>query len=99
MTINASEVDSEAHKNLHILNIKALRLAIANDLENLEKVNVTWGRSREKSLAYTQLQEASMWLGMELRRLADGVSCYPNGNDTSNAIVDPPEPTAAIRKA
>ncbi len=44
--------------------------------------------SRERSLSITKLQEAVMWLGMDLKRLAVP-NPYPNSKDPSNATVDP----------
>lgn len=44
--------------------------------------------SRERSLAITKLQEAVMWLGMDLKRLGTP-NPYPNSKDPSNAVVDP----------
>ena len=44
--------------------------------------------SRERSLAITKLQEAVMWLGMDLKRLNE-TGPYPNSKDTSTDIIDP----------
>ena len=44
--------------------------------------------SRERSLAITKLQEAVMWLGMDLKRLGTP-NPYPNSKDPSNTIVEP----------
>ncbi len=44
--------------------------------------------SRERSLVITKLQEAVMWLGMDLKRLGTATP-YPNSKDPTNAIVDP----------
>jgi len=44
--------------------------------------------SRERSLVITKLQEATMWLGMDLKRLGTP-NPYPNSKDPSNTIVDP----------
>lgn len=44
-------------------------------------------KSRERSLTITKLQEAIMWLGMDLKELA-APNPYPNSYDTSNTIVD-----------
>jgi hypothetical protein len=49
--------------------------------------------SRETSLAITKLQEAVMWLGMNLKRINEmtpGASPnpYPNSRDTSNTVID-----------
>lgn len=55
--------------------------------------------SRERSLSITKLQEAVMWLGMDLKRIADsqGINCfepnpYPSSKDPSTGDVI--EPTA-----
>lgn len=81
-------MDSDAK----IIHVKELRQRIKGVLGMLEQA----GPSRECSLCRTKLQEAGMWLGMELRRLADGVSCYTEANDTSHARVDPAQPDAPI---
>lgn len=44
--------------------------------------------SRERSLARTKLEEAVMWLGMDLKRLGTP-NPYPNSRDVGNTIVDP----------
>lgn len=44
--------------------------------------------SRERSLAITKLQEAVMWLGMDLKRLGEA-NPYPNSMDSSNTTIDP----------
>jgi len=45
--------------------------------------------SRERSLGITKLQEAVMWFGMDLKRLNDGRTCYPESYNPSNTIVEP----------
>lgn len=50
--------------------------------------------SRERALAITKLQEAVMWLGMDLKRIAEArpevlPNPYPNSKDPSNTTVDP----------
>lgn len=44
--------------------------------------------SRERSLAITKLQEAVMWLGMDLKRLNEA-DPYPNSKDPSTDKIDP----------
>lgn len=44
--------------------------------------------SRERALAITKLQEAVMWLGMDLKRLGE-INPYPNSRDTTNTVIDP----------
>lgn len=50
--------------------------------------------SRERALAITKLQEAVMWLGMDLKRINEetpGASPnpYPNSKDPSNTKIEP----------
>lgn len=47
--------------------------------------------SRERSLCITKLQEAVMWLGMDLKRLG-GLNPYPSSKDLSTGTKI--EPTA-----
>ena len=47
--------------------------------------------SRERSIAITKLQEAVMWLGMDLKRLNEA-NPYPSSKDPSTG--DTIEPTA-----
>lgn len=50
-------------------------------------------RSRERSLAVTKLQEAVMWLGMDLKAINDesggAENPYPNSKDPSNTKIEP----------
>ena len=45
--------------------------------------------SRERALAITKLQESIMWLGMDLKRLNDGKTVYPESYDPSSPVVHP----------
>lgn len=44
--------------------------------------------SRERSLSITKLQEAVMWLGMDLKRLNE-TNPYPDSKDPSNTRIEP----------
>lgn len=49
--------------------------------------------SRERSITITKLQEAVMWLGMDLKRINDATpgaleNPYPNSKDPSNTVID-----------
>lgn len=44
-------------------------------------------KTRERSLAVTRIEEGIMWLGMDLKALADGVSCYPEGYNPDSVVV------------
>lgn len=54
----------------------------------LQRLKESSRNSRERSLAVTKIQEAVMWLGMDLKALA-APNPYPNSYNTSNAIVEP----------
>lgn len=45
--------------------------------------------SRERSLAITKLQEAVMWLGMDLKRLGPSEP-YPESKNPDSLRIDPP---------
>lgn len=44
--------------------------------------------SRERALVITKIQEAIMWLGMDLKRIG-APNPYPNSYNPTNAVVDP----------
>jgi len=46
------------------------------------------GKSRERSIAITKLQECIMWLGMDLKRLNEP-NPYPSSYDPSTTKVEP----------
>lgn len=50
--------------------------------------------SRERSITVTKLQEAVMWLGMDLKRINEAApgsvaNPYPNSKDPSNTKIEP----------
>lgn len=67
---------------------------LRRDLDvQIQKVKNLSG-SRERSLTITKLQEAVMWLGMDLKRINEanpGVieNPYPNSKDPTNTKIDP----------
>lgn len=76
MTEEVKEVQIKANKHL--------RKNLDEELQSLKSLP----GSRERSLAITKLQEAIMWLGMDLKRLND-INPYPESYNPSNAIVEP----------
>lgn len=80
-------------QELNIIASKTLRRDIDEQIQNLKKAELE-RRSRERSLAITKLQEAVMWLGMDLKAMNEEQpgsipNPYPHSKDPSNAIVDP----------
>lgn len=70
------------------------RLKFATGERNTPQIPTdTQRRSRERSLAITKLQEAVMWLGMDLKAINDesggAENPYPNSKDPSNTKIDP----------
>ena len=69
-------------------NIKAdkqLRKTLDEQLQTLKELTP----SRERALAITKLQEAIMWLGMDLKRIGGGKP-YPTSYDPASNVVEPP---------
>ena len=56
--------------------------------EIIQQAKGSHRKSRERSIVITKLQEAVMWLGMDLKELGTP-NPYPNSRDTSNTKVDP----------
>ena len=55
--------------------------------KNLQLLKALPG-SRERALAITKLQEAIMWLGMDLKRLG-APNPYPHSYDPTSPVIDP----------
>lgn len=45
--------------------------------------------SRERSLAITKIQEAIMWLGMDLKAIGETPNPYPHSYDPASPVIDP----------
>lgn len=64
---------------------KTIRRDLDEILQSLKKLPP----SRERSLSVTKLQEAIMWMGMDLKRLGEQ-NPYPNSKDPSTGTkIDP----------
>ena len=71
--------------NLEIPKVKQLRKDIDDVIQRVK----TLDDCREVSICITKLQEAVMWLGMDLKRIGD-VNPYPNSKDPSTGTkIDP----------
>ena len=64
--------------NLEIPKVKQLRKDIDDVIQRVK----TLDGCREISICITKLQEAVMWLGMDLKRIGD-INPYPNSKDPS----------------
>lgn len=79
-----------AVRNYRIIENKALRRALTDLGDLLNKSPV---KSRNRSIAYTAIEDAVMRLGKDLQE-CDVPNPYPNSRDTSNTKVDPTAPEA-----
>ena len=71
--------------NLEIPKVKQLRKDIDNVIQRVKALD----GCREVSICITKLQEAVMWLGMDLKRIGD-INPYPNSKDPSTGTkIDP----------
>lgn len=86
----------------HIILDKQLRRDIDEIIQRLKEKSSRYEpgdesyskrQSRERSLAFTHLQEAVMWLGMDLKAINDERGAvenpYPHSKDPTNTIIDP----------
>lgn len=70
--------------NEEVVANKVLRQNIDQSIQEVKALP----SSRERSICITKLQEAVMWLGMDLKRLNEP-NPYPNSKDPSNTIIEP----------
>jgi len=61
---------------------------LRRDLDDKIQIVKQLPPSRERSICITKLQEAVMWLGMDLKRLNEP-NPYPNSKDPSNTTIEP----------
>lgn len=80
--------------NEAILDVKQGRVALDNIRQVTEGHVKRYGSNRELSLAITKIQEARHWMGECLKQYNFGRSCYQQGNNPNNVLVDPPADTA-----
>lgn len=76
--------EAKAQNDAGIIADKSLRVELDNSLQKLKSLP----SSRERSISITKVQEAIMWLGMDLKRLND-TRPYPSSYDPSNTKVEP----------
>ena len=71
--------------NLEIPKVKQLRKDIDDVIQRVKDLD----GCREVSICITKLQEAVMWLGMDLKRIGD-INPYPNSKDPlTGTIIEP----------
>lgn len=90
---------SSEYRNACVAQTKQLRVELDQVLQHLRRdsearyggyrpPNHRLRASRERSLAMTKLQEAIMWLGMDLKAIGEE-NPYPHSYDPTSPIVDP----------
>lgn len=77
----------ETYYEFEVKEDKRLRKELDDKIQEIKNLPV----SRERDLSITKLQEAVMWLGMDLKRLGES-NPYPSSKDTSTGTKI--EPTA-----
>ena len=82
--ISHEEIDEYDHPS-EIVSDKRLRISLDTILQKVKLLPA----SRERKLTITKLQEAIMWLGMDLKRLNPDNDPYINSKDASNEVIDP----------
>lgn len=61
---------------------------LRQDIDFLIQIAKCLPATRERALSITKLQEAVMWLGMDLKRIGEA-NPYPHSKDPCNTIIDP----------
>jgi len=84
---NENEVDQDPSWIKAVTEDKSLRQTIDGVIQVLHNCN-SHRVSRERNLAITKLQEAVMWLGMDLKALGTP-NPYPNSKNPTNTIIEP----------
>lgn len=84
MTENDKPVQEQTDQDKEVRIDKFLRVGLDAQLQSLKATKP----SRERSLAITKLQEAIMWLGMDLKRLGEA-NPYPQSYNPLSAVVEP----------
>ena len=74
----------EASREQNVKADKQLRVNLDAELQKMKALP----KSRETSLSITKLQEATMWLGMDLKRLNEA-NPYPDSYKPENAKIAP----------
>jgi hypothetical protein len=57
--------------------------------ETLQEIKASDRSSRERSIAITKLQEAIMWLGMDLKDIGESVNPYPESYNPASPAIEP----------
>lgn len=86
-SLMSSERESLLRNEFHVVATKKLRVEIDAVIKNLHKESLQ-RYSHERKIAVMKLQEAVMWLGMDLEDL-NAPNPYPNSYNPANTIVDP----------
>lgn len=82
--MQSEQTNADKQKETSTIEDKTWRVALDKILQEIK----TSTKSRERSLVITKIQEAVMWLGMDLKELGTTPNPYPNSYNTSNAIID-----------
>lgn len=80
-------LDKELRRDIDGI-IQTLKKSCEKDFTGLRNPDHPIRSSRERSLAITKLQEAVMWLGMDLKSIGTD-NPYPNSKDPTNTTIDP----------
>ena len=84
MPENTQSPDPQALHDYEVIQNKEIRVAVDLQIQKVKGLPA----SRERSLSITKLQEAVMWLGMDLKRLNEP-NPYPNSKDPTNTKIEP----------
>lgn len=84
LTLKPYNMKQISQHELEVIKIKTLRRELDSSLQILKSST----GSRERSISTTKIQEAIMWLGMDLKRLGE-TNPYPNSYNPENTTIEP----------
>lgn len=57
--------------------------------ETLQEIKIGERKSRERAICIVKIQEAIMWLGMDLKDIGETPNPYPHSYDPSSPVIEP----------
>ena len=57
--------------------------------ETLQEIKNANGKSRERAICVVKIQEAIMWLGMDLKVIGETPNPYPHSYNPASPVIEP----------
>jgi len=57
--------------------------------KTLQEIKIGGRKSRERAICIVKIQEAIMWLGMDLKDIGESINPYPHSYDPASPVIEP----------